>query len=65
VERKDGNTKVIVKSFKDGGELVETYEGKDADKYIKEMNEKEPVSVDLNSNDKPDTRKDTRIIIIK
>jgi len=65
VEKKDGETKVTVKSFRDGDELIETYEGKDAEKFLKDMNEEEPVSLDFKSKDKDDTQKDTRIIIIK
>jgi hypothetical protein len=65
VERKDGKTKVIVKSFKEGDEFIETYEGEDAEKYLKEMNDEEPVSFNFKSMDKDDDKKETRIIIIK
>lgn len=65
VEKKDGETKVTVKSYKDDDELIETYEGKDAEKYLEEMNEEEPVTLDFKSNDKDDNKKETRIIIIK
>jgi translation elongation factor EF-1beta len=65
VEKKDGETKVTVKSFRDGGELIETYSGKDAEKYLKEMNNEEPVSLDFKSKDKDDNHKETKIIIIK
>jgi copper chaperone CopZ len=65
VEKKDGETKVTVKSLKDGDELIETYEGKDAEKYLEEMNEEEPVSFDFKSKDKDYKEKETRIIIIK
>lgn len=65
IEKKDGQTKVTVKKKVDWEEVTEVYEGEDAEKYIDEMNEDEPVSIDFKLKDKDSGKKETRIIIIK
>ena len=47
VEVKDGNKKVTVTTKENGEEKIEVYEGDEADKYIKEMNEKHGDDMDI------------------
>jgi hypothetical protein len=47
VEIEDGNKKVTVTTHENGEEKTEVYEGNEADKYIKEMNEKHSGDIDM------------------
>ena len=47
VEIEDGNKKVTVTTHENGKEKTEVYEGDEADKYIKEMNEKHSGDIDM------------------
>ncbi len=66
VEVEDGNKTVTVTTKEDGEEKTEVYEGKDADEYIKEMNEKHGRDMDIFiENDSDGKVKKKKVIIEK
>ncbi len=66
VERKGGKIKVTVKKKENGEEVTEVYEGGEAEKFLDEMNDDEPFSMQFKMGDDDDSdKKETRIIIIK